>query len=296
MESNNDCQTKASSCSLQSTVIIPACLLTSAISRSLSHCIYFFLIMGEAMKIGILGAGMIGANLARKLAKARHQVKLANSRGPDTISQLASEAGATAVTVRDAVKDVAVIVISVPQGAIETLPESLFDDVPRSVVVIDTGNYYPGLRDRTIAEIEAGLPESVWVSQTLNRPVIKAFNSISFTSLVGAGRSSGAADRLALPVAGDDPAAKALVIGLMDEIGFDGLDVGSLADSWRQQPGTPVYCTDLDVARVQKALALADKARAPERRDQFIEKMIPLMRQGGAVDLVGLGRSIYGAP
>lgn len=248
------------------------------------------------MEIGIIGAGMMGANLARKFSNVGHRVKLANSRGADSIRGLASEIGATAATLADAARDVELIILSIPQGAVELLPHDLLSAVPPGVVIVDTGNYYPGLRDQKIDEIEAGLPESVWVSQKLDRSVVKAFNSISFTSLANAAQPSGEPGRIALPVAGDDPAAKKVVIGLLDAIGFDGLDAGSLADSWQQQPGTPVYCTDLDLDGVKKALAMADKAQAPARRDAFIAKMLPLIRQGGAVDLIALGRSIYGAP
>lgn len=248
------------------------------------------------MKIGIIGAGMLGASLARALSKAGHQIRLANSRGPDTIAELASEIGAAAATAADAAKDAEIVVVSIPQQAIEDLPEGLFDEAADGAIFIDTGNYYPGLRDRTIEPIEAGLPESVWVSRILQRPVVKAFNSISFTSLAKAGRPSGAPGRIALPVAGDEPQAKAIVIGLLDEIGFDGVDAGSLEESWRQQPGTPVYCTDLDREHVLQALQMADRSRAPERRDRFIEEMLKLVRQGGEADLIALGRRLYGAP
>jgi len=102
--------------------------------------------------------------------------------------------------------------------------------------------------------------------------------------------------RIALPVAGHDPAAKAVVMKLLDEIGFNGVDAGPLEESWRQQPGTPTYCTDLDRAGVIQALAIASKSHAPARRDQFIQQMLLLTRQGAAPDLISLGRSIYGAP
>jgi len=223
-------------------------------------------------------------------------VKLANSRGPETLRDLASETGAVAVAAVDAVKDVEAVIVSIPQGAIEDLPHGLFADVPGDVIVIDTGNYYPGLRDRKIDEIEAGLPESAWVSRKLGRPVVKAFNSIGFPSLAGKGRPSGDPARVALPVSGDDAAAKAVAIKLIDEIGFDAVDAGPLEQSWRQQPGTPAYCTDLDREGVEKALQAADKARAPELRDRFIEEMKEIGARGEALDLVSLGRRVYGAP
>ncbi|MBT2187875.1 NADPH-dependent F420 reductase [Sphingobium nicotianae] len=248
------------------------------------------------MKIGIVGAGMLGATLARRCTAAGHAVKLANARGPDSIRDLVEGMGTRAVTVAEAVADVDIIVVSIPQGAVETLSAGLFHEVPDDVVIIDTGNYYPGLRDQPIAEIEAGLAEGLWVSRQLGRPVVKALNSISFTSLADGGRASGAPGRIALPVSGDDPAAKAVVVRLLDEIGFDGVDAGALAESWRQQPGTPVYCTDLDREGVTRGLDLADKAQSPARRDQFIAQMLPALRTGEKIDLVALGRTIYGAP
>lgn len=101
--------------------------------------------------------------------------------------------------------------------------------------------------------------------------------------------------RIALPVAGHDPAAKAVVMTLLDEIGFDGVDAGPIAESWRQQPGTPTYCTDLDRAGVIQALAIVGKSHAPARRDQFIQQMLLLTRQGAAPDLISPARPPFGA-
>src|SRR3954470_17703455 len=225
------------------------------------------------MNIGIIGAGNIGGTLARKLSVAGHAVLLASARGPDALREFANEAGATAVPVVEAAKNVEVVVISIPQKNIPLLPKELFAGVHDEVVVVDTGNYYPGLRDGPIEEIEHGMPESVWVSKQLGRPVVKAFNSIPAYSLANEGRPAGAAGRIALPVAGDDARAKKIVISLVDAVGFDGIDAGTLAESWRQQPGTPVYCTDLRSGElVRCALSAADKAKAPQIRDLAIQK------------------------
>ncbi len=143
------------------------------------------------------------------------------------------------------------------------MPKDLFAAVPASVVVIDTGNYYPRQRDGRIEPIEAGMPESRWVETQLHRPVIKAFNNIYAEHLLKFGKPAGTPGRFALPVAGDDPKAKAVVMRLVDEIGFDPVDAGSLDDSWRQQPNTPVYGPDLDVQGVRGALARASKERTP---------------------------------
>lgn len=131
---------------------------------------------------------------------------------------------------------------------------------------MDTGNYYPQQRDGRIEGIEAGTTESRWVSQQLGRPVIKAFNNIYAEHLLKKGSPAGTPDRIALPVAGDDTAAKAVVLKLVDELGFDGVDAGGLDDSWKQQPGTPVYGADLDAEGVRRALSEARKDRAPEWR------------------------------
>jgi predicted dinucleotide-binding enzyme len=141
----------------------------------------------------------------------------------------------------------------------------LFKDVPASVIIIDTGNYYPQ-RDGRIDAIENGTPESQWVAQQLGRPVIKAFNNIYAARLQNFGLPAGTSGRLALPVAGDDSKAKATVSRLIDEIGFDAVDAGSLADSWRQQPGTPVYGPGFTAAEVQRALSQASRERPAEFR------------------------------
>jgi predicted dinucleotide-binding enzyme len=216
------------------------------------------------MKIGIIGAGNIGTALTRRFTAAGHQVFVANSRGPESLRDLAAETGATPVSARDAARSGEVVVVTIPEKNIPQLPRDLFADVPADVVVVDTGNYYPRQRDGRIEPIEAGTTESRWVSQQLGRPVVKAFNNIYAKHLQDLGKPAGAPGRIALPVAGDDPAAKAVVLRLIDEIGFDGVDAGTLDDSWRQQPGTPVYTTDLDAAGVRQALAAAKRERKPE--------------------------------
>jgi hypothetical protein len=216
------------------------------------------------MKIGIIGAGHIGGTLTRRFAALGHEVLVANSRGPDTLAQVAKETGAKAVTVEEAAHSGQVVVVTIPEARISELPKSLFAGVPDKVVVIDTGNYYPRERDGRIAEIEAGLPESRWVERQLGRPVIKTFNNIYAKHLLELGRPAGASNRIALPVAGDDPKAKAVVMRLVEELGFDAVDAGGIDESWRQQPGTPVYARDLDAKGVRLALAEASSKRPPQ--------------------------------
>jgi 8-hydroxy-5-deazaflavin:NADPH oxidoreductase len=218
------------------------------------------------MKIGIIGAGNIGGNLTRRFTALGHDVSVANSRGPETLASLAQETGAKAVSVAAAVHDKDVVVVTIPEKNIPDLPVGLFDGVGADVVVIDTGNYYPQQRDGRIDDIENGMPESRWIEQQLGRPVIKAFNNIYARHLLERGQPQGTPGRIALPVAGDDPKAKAVVLRLVDELGFDGVDAGGLDESWRQQPGTPVYGTDHDAEGVRRALAEASPGRTPEWR------------------------------
>ena len=218
------------------------------------------------MNIGIIGAGNIGGTLVRRLTALGHRVKVANSRGPDSLAGLARETGAQAVTVPDAVRGADLVVVTIPLKNVPRLPAGLFAEVPAHVPVVDTCNYYPRQRDGRIAPIEAGMTESRFVSQQLGRPVVKAFNNIYAGHLMGSGKPKGSAGRIALPVAGDDAAAKAMVMKLVDELGFDPVDAGGLDESWRQQPGSPVYAADRDADGVRRGLAEAKPERGPDWR------------------------------
>jgi len=229
------------------------------------------------MKIGIIGAGHIGGNLTRRFSALGHKVFVANSRGPDTLADLAAETGATAVTVNEAARAGDVVVVTIPLKNIPKLPRDLFANTPATVAIVDTGNYYPQ-RDGHIEAIEQGTTESRWVSQQLRRPVIKAFNNIYAKHLLEKGKPKGAAGRIALPIAGDHKEAKALVLRLVEELGFDAVDAGGLDDSWRQQPGTPVYATDFDAAGVRQGLSEA----TPERKPQFRADGAGAARSSGA--------------
>jgi predicted dinucleotide-binding enzyme len=156
------------------------------------------------------------------------------------------------------------VIVTIPEGHIPDLPKDLFAGVPDSAVVVDTGNYYPRQRDGSIAEIEGGLTESRWVEKKLGRSVVKAFNNIYANHLLEKGRPAGTRDRIALPVAGDNAEAKTVVMKLIDQLGFDPVDAGGLDDSWRQQPGTPVYATDFNAEGVRRALADASRKRPAE--------------------------------
>ena len=217
------------------------------------------------MKIGIIGTGNIGAALARRFRTLGHDVEIANSRGPQSLTDLANETGAKAVTVGEAARAKDVVVVTIPESKIPELPKDLFFG-DFTAVVIDTGNYYPQQRDGRIDGIESGLTESRWVAQQLNHPVIKAFNNIFAQHLLENGKPAGTPGRIALPVAGDDVSAKTTVMHLVDELGFDAVDSGSLDDSWKQQPGSPVYTKDFDADGVRRALAEAKPERTPQWR------------------------------
>ncbi|AYG64652.1 MULTISPECIES: NAD(P)-binding domain-containing protein [unclassified Rhizobium] len=224
------------------------------------------------MKIGIIGAGNVGATLARRLAAGGHEIKLANSKGPDTIRELARDVGAAAVSKEEAVQDVEVVVLSIPFGNYPELGK-LFSDVGTDVIVIDTSNYYP-FRDGAIAKVDAGMPESVWVSEQIGRAVVKAWNAALAATLADKGLPEGTDGRIAIPVAGDDPKAKAIAVKLIEATGFDAVDSGGLAESWRQQPGTPAYCTELATTELTAALRSADRSSAANNRDTLIEQFM----------------------
>lgn len=215
------------------------------------------------MKIGIIGAGNIGGNLTRRLTALGHEVSVANSRGPETLTALAEETGATPVAASEAARDARVVVVTVPLKAVPGLPAHFLDSAAEGAAVIDTGNYYP-LRDGRIEAIEDGLPESRWTEQQIGHPVIKAFNGTYAQDILDRGRPQGSPGRQALPVAGDDAVAKRAVRDLIDELGFDTVDAGGLDESWRQQPGTPVYGSRGDADATVKALADASPERTAE--------------------------------
>jgi predicted dinucleotide-binding enzyme len=218
------------------------------------------------MNIGIIGAGNIGGTLAHRFVALGHHVAVANSRDPETIRSLAAASGATAAWASEAAHGADVVVVTIPEKDVPDLPDNLLEEAADDVVVIDTGNYGPKQRDGRIDEIEDGMTESRWVEEQLGVSVVKAFNTIRSEHLLELGRRPGTIGRIALPVAGDDAEGKTVVMGLVDALGFDPVDGGGLDDSWRQQPGSPVYGTDLDAEGVRSALAEATAGRSPEWR------------------------------
>ncbi|MEV0715881.1 NAD(P)-binding domain-containing protein [Asanoa sp. NPDC050611] len=206
------------------------------------------------MEIGIIGAGHIGGTLARRLGALGHSVLVANSRGPESLEQLEREPGVTAGTIAQAT-DHDLVIISIPTRAVPELPRDAF----AGKIVVDTDNYYPQ-RDGRIAEIDRGTPSSRWTADHLTGArVVKAFNTINFRPLGEAGVPAGTPGRIAVPVAGDDAEATRVVSELVEALGFDAVDGGTLDDSWRQEPGTPVYNANLDAPAARAAIAEATR-------------------------------------
>jgi predicted dinucleotide-binding enzyme len=190
--------------------------------------------------LGLIGSGNIGSTLARLAVDAGLDVVLSNSRGPATLAELVSGLGprATAATAEEAAAAGDWVVVTVPFKSYRDMPQTSL----AGKVVLDTGNYYPQ-RDGQIPELDSGATTSSELLQRhLDRSfVVKAFNNIYFEHLRSLARPEGTADRSALPIAGDDAEAKQRAVALLDTLGFDTVDAGSLADSWRMEPGTPVY-------------------------------------------------------
>jgi predicted dinucleotide-binding enzyme len=246
------------------------------------------------MKIGILGAGTIGSTLTQRLSSAGHQVKVANSRGPQTIPAEILTTGAQAVHAGEAVVDLDVLITSIPLVRMPSLAP-LLADLPAGAVVIDTSNYYP-LRDGHIQALDDLQVESLWVTEQIGRPVVKAWNAITSGSFATRSKPAGDPDRIAIPVAADSDSDRELARTLVDATGFDGFDAGTLTDSWRQQPGAPCYCTDLTSKQMPGALAAADRTRSPRRRDLAMTVIAELgvdARRADDDSLVRVNRLLY---
>ncbi|KQS08255.1 NADP oxidoreductase [Curtobacterium sp. Leaf183] len=210
--------------------------------------------------IGIIGAGNIGSQLARLAVQHGYDVAIANSRGPETLQDLVSELGdrARAVTRDEAAAAGDLVVVTTPLAAIGTIPvEPLVGKV-----VIDTNNYYPQ-RDGQIAALDDETTTTAELLQDHLRGarVVKAFNHIGAADLTTAGTPTGTQGRRALVVAGDDAEAKRVVTDLLDEFGFDAVDVGALAEGWRIQRDTPGYGKPYAALELEQAVADAKRYR-----------------------------------
>ncbi|MFX1681417.1 NAD(P)-binding domain-containing protein [Mitsuaria sp. CC2] len=243
--------------------------------------------------IGIVGAGTFGSILARRLVQAGHRVRIANSRGPETLRRIEIETGALAVDILDAATGADILILSIPLGRMGELPRRIFDRMSDDIAVIDTSNYVPA-RDGTIADIEAGMPETAWTSIQVGRPLVKALNSISELSLEHRGQASGRKGRIALPVSGDHAEHRAAALRLVEDLGFDGLDTGPLEDSWRQQLGTPAYATDPDERQLIRLRARADLDSLGRKRDEAMQLMRKLPADFPKAELLQVARLMAG--
>jgi len=204
------------------------------------------------MNIGIIGSGEMGLCLATKFARQGHTVSITNSRGPASLKQIADNIGAKNVTIKETIENQNVVVISIPTKSVPQLPTDLFSKLPEDVVVIDTMNYYPTLRDGAIPALDQHGIDSVWVQEQIGFPLVKIFNSILATSLNEFGKRKGESKRIALAVSGDRIKAKEIVFQLVEELGFDPFDVGAINQSWKQQPGSLIYCRDITLLELKK--------------------------------------------
>ncbi|MCK6162591.1 3-hydroxyisobutyrate dehydrogenase [Bacillus sp. NMCC46] len=246
------------------------------------------------MRYGIIGAGPIGSIISKKLVKIGHDVKIADARGIEHLE--GKELAGTAVRVEDAIKNIDVLILSLPINVLPNIRNTI-DQVGEAVIIVDTSNYYP-FRNGKIEEIENGMVESVWVSNQLGRPIIKAFNNLLAYTLEHEGKSEDSSGRIAMAVAGNDPTQKYEIMEVVNKLGFDAVDSGSLSDSWRQQPGTPAYCTELTKDDLTKALKKANKEKAPLLRDKVMERFAELFaekKEGefSHKDIVNINREIY---
>jgi 8-hydroxy-5-deazaflavin:NADPH oxidoreductase len=208
--------------------------------------------------IGLIGAGHIGSQIARLAVAHGYNVVISNSRGPETLSDLVKELGpnARAATVVDAARAGDIVVVTIPLKSIRSVPvEPLIGKV-----VIDTNNYYPE-RDGHIPELdnESTTTSELLQSRLPQSKVVKAFNHIYAAQLTTDGRPAGTKNRRALVIAGDDPAAKAVVANLLDQFGFDAVDAGPLKEGWRIQRDTPGYGPRRNAEELKRDLAAAKR-------------------------------------
>jgi predicted dinucleotide-binding enzyme len=209
-------------------------------------------------RIGFIGSGHIGSTLARLAIRSGHHVVLSNSRGPQTLAQLVADLGphATAELPLQVAEAGEIIVVAIPLRAYQHVPVNALG----GKVVIDTNNYY-WQRDGHIAELDAGTATSSGLLQQFlpTSHVVKAFNHIRYDELASEGTPPGAPDRRALAVFGDDAGAKSTVSALIDSIGYDVVDGGPLAESWRIEPGHPAYGPRMTADELKQALDSATR-------------------------------------
>ncbi|MFC4809333.1 NADPH-dependent F420 reductase [Paenibacillus sp. GCM10023250] len=240
------------------------------------------------MRFGFIGAGPMATNIAKKLAKNGHEIKIADARGIERLA--GKELAGKPVPVQEVITDIDVLIVSIPLNALPSI-RGMIEQVGEDVIIVDTSNYYP-VRDGEMEEIENGMLESEWVSKQLGRPIIKAFNNLLAYTLEYKGTPEGTNGRIAISIAGDNEQHKQIIMNVVNEVGFDPVDGGSLSDSWRQQPGTPGYCTELTKAELTAALQKAIKEKARFQRNLVLEKLSAFTEGFTHQDLVNLNREL----
>lgn len=240
------------------------------------------------MKITVIGAGAIGGNLARRLSEAGHDVQAADARGPEVVAAEVVAAGVRPVELEQSVQDREVVILSIPFSVQPKLAE-LLAKAPAEAIVVDTSNYYPSF-GTPVEVVDGGLAESLWSQQQLGRPVVKAWNAALAETQRERALPAGALDRVAIPVAADSDEQRRTVMALVDATGFDAVNAGTLADSWRQQPGTPAYCTELGAEDLRAALAAADKDAQPLTRDRIMAHLVSLETEPSRQEKVDYNR------
>jgi predicted dinucleotide-binding enzyme len=208
--------------------------------------------------IGIIGSGRIGGAVAKLGVDHGYDVVVSNSRGPSTLAPLVSTLGsrARAGTAEEAARAGDLVLLAVPLAAYSTLPA----DALAGKVVMVADNYYPQ-RDGQIASLDSGELTSAGLVQQLFPAslIVKVFNHIQSDHLASESQAAGTADRRALAIFGDSAQARSTVASLLDDLGYDAVDGGPLAESWRIEPGTPGYGPRLDASGLKEALAAATR-------------------------------------
>ena len=248
------------------------------------------------MKITVIGAGAIGGNLASKLAAAGHDVQVADARGTEAVAAGVLESGARPVEVEDSVSGRDVIILSIPFDRVPELAD-LIATAPAETIVVDTSNYYPFMNGQidavNAARNDDPAVETEYNSALLGRPLVKAWNAALAGTQQSKGTPAGTPGRIAIPVAADSPDSRRVVMQLVDDTGFDPYDAGVLADSWRQQPMGPAYCTELTLDELEKALARADRVKDAAVRDSAGERMAALGDSFTHDDVVEMNRAAH---
>lgn len=235
------------------------------------------------MNFGIIGAGPIALGIERRLINANHNVKIADARSIEKLNN--KNVQSHKVSLQEVAKDIDILILSIPIQSINLVKDTI-KQLENHVVVVDTSNYYPMMYGN-IEVLDQGEVESVWVSNQLNRNIVKAFNNQLAYTLQSATQS----DRIAYSVASDNQFQKQRIMELIEEIGFEAVDGGTLDESWRQQPGTPAYCTELNKEQMVQALKDADKEKSYVLKNEIMSKFTPSMTHD---DIVQLNRKTFG--